>query len=76
MSLAFPGCLCGADLAPSYRKPSTTSIEKPLPIFPAARAGLTLPIKVGGFPGCNPPTSCPGGGLKNNDSLQCHFWSC
>lgn len=75
MPLAFTGCLCGADLTPSYRKPSTIGTKKPLPIFPAARAGFTLPIKVGGFPGSNPPTSCPGG-LRNNDSLQCHFWRC
>lgn len=43
------------------------SIKKPLPLFPAMTAGLTLLIKVGGFPGRNPTPPAPEK-LKNNDS--------
>jgi len=57
--LASTGCLCRADLIPSYREPSATGVEKPLPTFPAMRAGLTLPTKAGGFPGSNPPSPTP-----------------
>lgn len=60
---------------PKLPQNSTTSTKKPLPIFPAMRAGLTLLIKVRGFPGCNPAPPAPER-LKNNDSSQCYFWSC
>lgn len=51
---------------PQLPQTSITSIEKPLPIFPTMKMGLTLLIKVRGFPGSYPPSpsSCLEGTKK------------
>lgn len=52
---AFTGALpLQSRSRPQLPQTSITSIEKPLPIFPTTKAGLTMLIKVGGFPGRYP----------------------